>query len=501
MSTDRSSSTSFLRPASTSESYVTRPTAPNEFPAGEIAAPAAEGAVITSLIDAGLIVDTSPRQRADHSRDWWPRLIVKTSRGEVERWPRVIVRPRSTREVSTTLQIASQFDVPVTAQGGRSGVVGGAVPSDGAIALDLTELNDVLAVDPVSGTVRVQAGVFGPDLEGSLAPLGLTVGHFPQSFELATVGGWIACRGAGQYSNRYGKVEDMVRALTVVLASGEVLHLGGRAPREAAGPDLLGLFIGSEGTLGVITEATLLVRSRATYEQRRAFLFESFDDGLEACRRVIQRDAHPAVLRLYDAVESRRHFDLDGCALIVLDEGEPVFVDAALSVIDEECRAAVTLDAELVAHWLARRNDVGALAPLWERGLVVDTIEVAGSWGVLSVLRERVEASLRAQEGMLVVSVHQSHAYLDGACLYFTFVGQPAGDVDAFYHEAWDAAMEEVITLGASPSHHHGIGRTRARHVARALGSAYGVLEELKAVLDPAGLLNPGVLGLRSDRA
>lgn len=481
---------------------MTRPTAPNEFPAGELAAPgAADGAVLEALTRAGLRVDTSPRERAEHSRDWWPRLIVKTSRGEVERWPGVVVRPSSTREVSTALQIASEFDVPVTAQGGRSGVVGGAVPSAGAIGLDLTGLSAVLGVDPVSRTVRVEAGVFGPDLEGALAPFGLTVGHFPQSFELATVGGWIACRGAGQYSNRYGKVEDMVRALTVVLASGEVLHLGGRAPREAAGPDLLSLFIGSEGTLGVITEATLVVRSRATYEERRSFLFGSFDDGLEACRRIIQRDAHPAVLRLYDEVESKRHFDVDGCALIVLDEGERPFVDAAIAVIDDECRTATPLDVELVAHWLQKRNDVSALAPLWERGLVVDTIEVAGSWSVLSSLRERVEASLRAREGMLVVSAHQSHAYVDGACLYFTFVGQPAGDVDAFYQGAWDAAMEEVIALRASPSHHHGIGRARARHVARALGPAYRVLEELKTVLDPAGVLNPGVLGLRSDRA
>jgi alkyldihydroxyacetonephosphate synthase len=394
------------------------------------------------------------------------------------------------------MRLASAHHVPVTAQGGRSGVVGGAVPESGAIALDLTGLNSILGVDEGSNTVRVEAGVFGPDLEDALRSLGLTIGHFPQSFDLATVGGWIACRGAGQYSNRFGKIEDMVRALTVVLANGDVLELGGRAPRQAVGPDLLALFVGSEGTLGIITEATLLARRRAPYEARRAFRFATFNEGLDACRRVLQRGASPAVLRLYDESESKRHFDIEGCALIVLDEGERVFVEAAISVTEDECATAHRLDNELVAHWLERRNDVSALAPLWERGLVVDTIEVAGAWSVLPELYERVSAALRAQEGMFVVSVHQSHAYVDGACLYFTFAGQPDRDVDAFYRAAWDVAMDEVIALGAAISHHHGVGRNRARHVARSLGSSYSLLEGVKSLLDPEGLLNPGVLGL-----
>ena len=379
----------------------------------------------------------------------------------------------------------AQFHVPVTAQGGRSGVVGGAVPEEGAIALDLTGLNKIITVDVVSNTVRVEAGVFGPDLDTALRPLDLTVGHFPQSFDLATVGGWIACRGAGQYSNRYGKIEDMVRALTVVLASGEIVEIGGSAPRRAVGPDLLQLFVGSEGTLGIITEATLVARQRAPFEARRAYRFATFTDGLDACRRLLQRGASPAVLRLYDASESMRHFEVDGCALIILDEGDRALVEATLSIAVDECATAQNLDELLVGRWLERRNDVSALAPLWERGLVVDTIEVAGSWSVLAALYERVSAALRGQEGMLVVSVHQSHAYVDGACLYFTFAGQPEGDVDAFYRAAWDAAMDEVIALGAAISHHHGVGRNRARHVARSLGSSYSLLEERQIAARP----------------
>jgi alkyldihydroxyacetonephosphate synthase len=478
-------------------SFVTRPTAPNEFPDTSFVAPAPiDARLLDALTSAGIDVDITARERAEHSRDWWPRLIGATSRGEVERWPGAVVRPVSSAQVSDALRLASQFHVAVTAQGGRSGVVGGAVPEAGAIALDLTGLNHIVDVDEISSTVRVEAGVFGPDLEAALRPHDLTVGHFPQSFDLATVGGWIACRGAGQYSNRYGKIEDIVRALTVVLANGDIVELGGRAPRQAVGPDLVQLFVGSEGTLGVIAEATLALRRRPSYEARRAFGFATFAQGLNACRRIVQRGSNPAVLRLYDGVESKRNFDVDACVLIVLDEGERPFVDATLNVIFDECTTASSLGDTLVEHWLERRNDVGALAPLWEGGLVVDTIEVSGNWRVLDDLTERVGAALRARAGMLVVSVHQSHAYVDGACLYFTFAGQPDGDVDAFYRGAWDAAMDEVIALGAAISHHHGVGRNRARHVARALGSSYPLLEGIKAVLDPEGTLNPGVLGL-----
>jgi alkyldihydroxyacetonephosphate synthase len=477
-----------------------QPVMPNEFTVLSFDAPASASAeVLSALRASGVAVDVAPLERAEHGRDWWPRLIPATAHGQVEYWPGVVVQAQSTEDVQATLRVATQYGVAVTPQGGRSGVVGGATPTTGAIALDLTGLNQVIELDEHSGTVRVEAGVFGPDLEAALRPRGFTVGHFPQSYDLATVGGWIACRGAGQYSNRYGKIEDMVRGLSVVLANGDLLTLGGHGPKGAVGPDLMQLFVGSEGALGVITEATLLARRVPSAEERAAYLFATFDEGLEACRRTLQRDAHPAVMRLYDETESRRNFDLEGCALVVLDEGDGPLVGATMTVMRDECSGASALDVDVVERWLERRNDVSALAPLWERGLVVDTIEVSGLWTILPVLHERVKAALSSLEGMIVVSVHQSHAYLDGACLYFTFAGQPIGDTTAFYRRAWDLAMDEVITKGASISHHHGIGRNRARFVGRALGDGAGVLESMKDVLDPQHLLNPGVLGLGGD--
>ena len=477
---------------------MTRPTMPNEYPEGSLeeAPPAADPELVGAFVAADIEVDVSQRARAEHGRDWWPITIADVAAGRVPHWPGVVVRPRTTDQVSRALRIASAWGVAVTAQGGRSGVEGGAVAPDGAIALDLTGLNRVLDVDEISGTVRVEAGVFGPDLEAAVRDRGLTVGHFPQSFELSTVGGWLASRGAGQYSNRYGSVEDMVRGLTVVLASGDVVALGGRAPREAVGPDLTQLFVGSEGTLGIITEATLALHRLAPHEQRAAFGFASFADGLEACRRVFQRGARPAVLRLYDEAESTRHFGVSSCALIVLDEGDAALVSSTMGIVVEECRTAARLDDDHVATWLEHRNDVSALAPLWEHGVCVDTIEVAGPWRALESMCRDVTDALRGVEGTVVASVHQSHAYLDGACLYFTFAGRPEGDPTAYYRRAWDVATEAALRGGGTLSHHHGVGRNRARFVRGALASAWPVLEAVKRALDPHGLLNPGALGL-----
>ncbi len=470
---------------------------PNEFPAGSVLegpGPSAP-ALLADLDHAGVDYDVSEVARADHGRDWWPLMIPDVAAGRVAHWPGVVVHPNSSEQVSQVLRIASRHATPVTAQGGRSSVVGGAGALDGAIALDLTGLNQVLDLDEVSGTVSVEAGVFGPELEAYVNERGWTVGHFPQSFDLATVGGWLACRGAGQYSNRYGKVEDMVRALSVVLANGDVVEVGA-GPRQAVGPDLVQLFVGSEGTLGVITRATLVLRRRATYEERAAFSFATFYEGLETCRRVLQRGARPAVLRLYDETESKRIFDVDQCLLVVLDEGDRLLVEAAMKIVGEECRATSALDRSYVDTWLEHRNDVGALASLWEHGIVVDTIEVAGPWARLATMHERVVTALSSLAPTLVTSVHQSHAYLDGACLYFTFAGRPEADPTAYYRLAWDVATRAVLSSGGTLSHHHGVGRNRARFVPEALGSAYPVLCALKEMLDPLCVLNPGVLGV-----
>ena len=479
---------------------MTEPTMPIELPEGELRV-RFEGAplpadVLQALHDSAIPVTVDTSERHDHGRDWWPLTIGWAAHGEVPALPGVVMFPRSTHDVATVLRIAHNAHIPVTPQGGRSGVVGGAIPTTGGIALDLTRLNSVISLDEESMTVTVESGCFGPDLENYLNQRGFTAGHFPQSFELATVGGWLACRGAGQLSNRYGKIEDIVRGLTVVLANGTIIETGNRGPRSAVGPDLTQIFVGSEGTLGVITNATLTIRRLASHRAVAAYSFVTVREGLDACRRIIQRDARPAVLRLYDVPESQRNFKIDRCALVVLDEGEVDFVTTAMKIVEEECASGQREDDAIVHHWLEHRNNVSALTPLWSRDIVVDTIEVAGPWSTLMPIYEAVTAAILAIPSTVTATMHQSHAYQDGACLYFTFAGRPESDLEGYYRSVWDAASHAVIQNGGALSHHHGVGRNRARFVPEALGSGFEVLRHVKESLDPHHILNPGVLGL-----
>jgi alkyldihydroxyacetonephosphate synthase len=326
------------------------------------------------------------------------------------------------------------------------------------------------------------------------------VRHFPQSFDIATVGGWVACRGAGQYSTRYGKIEDLVVGLEVVLADGRVAHTGG-APAGAVGPDLTQLFTGSEGTLGVITRVWLRAHRLPPAERRAAWTFATFADGIEACRTVLRSGATPAVLRLYDAVESARAHGGDGArsTLLVLDEGEPAIVDATMAVVADACAVGEPAGEELVEAWLEHRNDTSALQELTRKGFVVDTMEIAASWSRLVELFDAVRDALMAVPHARAASCHLSHSYRDGACLYFTFAATPpTEEVETTYVALWDAGQRAVLAHGGNLSHHHGVGLNRARFVGEALGDAHDVLVAVKAALDPQGILNPGKLGLPS---
>jgi alkyldihydroxyacetonephosphate synthase len=473
-------------------------------------------------------VSTADEDRVAAGRDWWPLSVVWAVAGTAPALPAAVARPAGAQQVAAVLRQCHDARVPVTVVAGASGVGGGSVPLFGGIALDLTRIEGIVSVDQASLLVDVRAGTFGDWFEATLrADHHLTVGHWPQSVALSTVGGWLACRGAGQFSTRYGKIEDMVVGLEVALADGRLIRTGGTAPRAAAGPDLTQLFVGSEGTLGVITEARLRAHPEPPAESRAAFAFPDFETGLDVCRRILRRGATPAVLRLYDPVESARHFSVDDVAvLIVIDEGDAVLVDAAMTVVDQECRDAPRLDPALAGAWLEHRNELPPLEDLVRGGIVADTIEVAGSWRALPEIYRRALEGISSIEGTIVTSAHQSHSYVDGGCLYFTFAGRPpaiggAGDGDgrgargpnggpggpnggpfaaaeAYYRAAFDAVMAATIGCGGAVSHHHGIGLNRGRYMGAYLGEAFGVLASVKRALDPHGILNPGKLGLPS---
>jgi alkyldihydroxyacetonephosphate synthase len=461
-------------------------------------------ALLERLAATGAAVATDATTRVESSRDWWPLAMTWAGSNAVGAIAGVVVRPDEVDQVSEIVALSNEFRVPITAAGGRSGVCGSSIPLHGGVVLDLCGLSGIRSVDDSSLTVDVLAGTFGDHFEAQLRrDHGLTSGHWPQSMALATVGGWIACRGAGQLSTRYGKIEDMVVGLDVVLADGSLVHTGGNV-RQATGPDLNQLFIGSEGTLGIITGARLQAHPTPAYEQRAAFSFPSFVAGLDACRRVLRRGAHPAVLRLYDAVEADRNYQTgDIAVLLVLDEGDELIVDATMTIVDEECELggveADPIDVGLVEAWLGHRNNVSQLQPLVEGGIVVDTMEVTTPWSAAADAYREAVAAILAVDGTLAASAHLSHSYTGGCCLYFTFAGKVEPDQrDRYYRSAWDAGTRAVLARGGSLSHHHGVGINRARFMAEAVGDGLAVVGAIKDALDPHGILNPGKLGLAS---
>src|SRR3954451_21754542 len=449
----------------------------------------------------GAEVSTSAAEIGEASRDWWPLAMIWALDDQVAARASVVARPANADEVAQVLAVCSGSRVPVTAAAGRSGVCGASVPVFGGVLLDVTALSGIVAVDPTSLLVDVRAGTFGDVFEDDLrAQHGITCGHWPQSMALSTVGGWVACRGAGQMSTRYGKIEDIVEGLDVVLADGTLIHTGG-APRAAVGPDLSHVFLGSEGTLGIVVGARLRAHARPKSEVRAAYAFPSFAIALDTMRRIVQRGATPAVLRLYDAVEANRSYQTgDVHVMLMLDEGDAHITEATRRIVDEECIAASAdvADVAFVEQWLGHRTDVSALEALISRGLVVDTMEIAASWRALPEVYTSTIEAIRNVEHTASASAHQSHSYPDGGCLYFTFAGRPpAEERESYYRAVWDAGQRAVLAAGGALSHHHGVGLNRSRFVADALGAGFGVLQSVKDALDPNGILNPGKFGLR----
>jgi alkyldihydroxyacetonephosphate synthase len=238
-----------------------------------------------------------------------------------------------------------------------------------------------------------------------------------------------------------------------------------------------------------------------THERRATYAFGDFASGIEACRLILRRGATPAVLRLYDKVETQRSHSGDGsqCALLVLDEGDINIVEATMGVVEDECAAALPGSTELVERWLVHRNDTQALQELTRKGYVVDTMEIAAPWSRLDAVHQRAVEALMEVPHARVASCHLSHSYADGACLYFTFAAVPPPErIEDTYVAMWDAGQRAVLAAGGNLSHHHGIGLNRSRFMPAALGPALSVLQSVKDALDPQGILNPGKLGLSS---
>lgn len=464
-----------------------------------------DAALVEKLQGVADEVLTSREDFVVNTRDWWARTMVAETGGKPATIDGLFVRVSTVEQVQAVMRLAHEAKVPVTVSAGRSNVTGAALPLRGGIVLDVCNLNRFVSFDADSQIVEVEAGMFGDIFEEMIQrDFGMTMGHWPSSFGISTVGGWIACRGAGQLSTRYGKIEDMVYGMEVVLADGSLVTVGNYA-RAAIGPDLQQIFIGSEGTLGIIVKARLKLHRLPDYARAIAYGFKSFAIGLEACRRIMQGGANPAALRLYDELESGVQFGLpESNVLLIADEGAQEIVDAVMAISEKVCaELGDKLDGDTIFEkWLDTRYLTGKSAEGFKRspGFVADTLEMTGCWRDLPAIYDEVVAAINAVPGTLAGSAHQSHAYVDGACLYFSL----RGDVDVekraeWYRAAWDAANAVLIKYGAALSHHHGVGLLRAPYMKDALGSAFPLLETVKKALDPDNLLNPGKLGLSLD--
>lgn len=457
---------------------------------------------LTAAIGADQVLTDEATLRAA-SVDRWP-IIAKWAEEELlARRPLAVARPRSTAEVAAVVTVARDHSVAIVPRGGGSGVTGAAVPDTRSIVLDLTGMNAVIDFSEEDAIVSAHAGLLAGDLETWLNARGYTLGHYPQSLALASLGGLVATGSSGTFSSKYGGIEDLVLGMEVVMSDGNVVRHS-VTPRAAVGPQLWRMHIGAEGALGIITEVTLKVF--ATPERRHflGYTFPTVSDGLAAVRSGYRRHLVPAVLRLYDEIEARGLYQRVGLEearplLIVGHEGVSEVVDAVATSFDTVALAhgGKPLGSEIGAAWERHRYDASWL----ERGnagpaSIADAIEISGQWSMLEPLFDEITARLRPLTS--AVMSHFSHFYTSGGSIYFIVAieGTSPADARSRYQAVWNAAMESTLRHGGAISHHHGVGLVRDGWVERYLGDAFTVWSRVKDSLDPQRTLVPGKLGL-----
>ena len=460
-------------------------------------------------------VSTDDAQRLPRARGKsTPDLLAWRLRPDVD-CPDAVVAPRTDDEVLALLEWCGTAGVAVVPFGGGTSVVGGLTPDAGGhravLSVDLVHFDALESLDPVSGEAVLGAGLTGPRAEELLAAQGFSLGHFPQSFPHATIGGYAMTRSSGQSSAGYGRFDEMVRALTVVTPTGVIE--AGRAPSSAAGPDLRHWLIGSEGAFGVCTRVTVRVHPVPEAVRHEAFRFPDFATGVRAVRAVEQQGTGPTVIRLSDETETALNAAVSGgegpddegggCLCVTLFEGSPEHALAR----HEETRSVLldhggtSLGPEPARSWEHGRFAAPPLRDsLLDEGVLVETLETATDWSRLVGLRDTVVAALTGaleESGTLAaVLTHVSHVYPTGASLYFTVVAAQRGDDPiAQWYTAKRAASEAIVAAGATITHHHAVGVDHREFLAEELGGVgVRMLRAVKAELDPHGVCNPGTL-------
>lgn len=453
----------------------------------------------SALPDAAIATDAGTLDSFAH--DAWPVAVVDARRGAHPHRPEAVVRARSEQDVVAVLSAAQRFGVPVTPRGLGSSVTGQALPVRGGIVLDLGLIVGEPVLDEVNRMVTAPAGTRAGDLEAWLNQRGRTLNNAPQSLLRSSIGGWVATRETGQLSSKYGGIEQLLVACTVVLASGERLEVGSR-PRNAVGPDLRQLFLGSEGAFGVVLSVTLRVFADTGFVRTSAYSMPSVGAGLAVLRQLTQAGIRPALARFYDQSETQHAVpgaDPDRCALFLGFDGQPLIANAEAQLCAQTVakHGGNVLAGDPVGAWLGRRFDFSTVEGyLAERGGYAETIEVAHFWSGIEPLYDALRAALLPLADDVLM--HFSHVYDQGVSLYAILLGHDTDDDDAAarLQTLWETAMTVTVEQGGEISHHHGAGLARQRWISESLGSQHQLIGRLKSALDPAGILNPGKLGL-----
>ncbi|CAL9651732.1 FAD-binding oxidoreductase [Streptomyces sp. enrichment culture] len=459
-------------------------------------------------------VRTDPQTRIRHTRGKSTPDLLRIRAGDVTDVPAAVVLPAGHDEVLAVLGACAEHGLAVVPFGGGTSVVGGLAPERRGpfVALDLRRMDGLLALDPVSRTATLQPGLRAPRAEALLAEHGFTLGHFPQSYEWATVGGFAATRSSGQASAGYGRFDEMVLALTLATPRGTLDT--GRAPRSAAGPDLRQLILGSEGAFGVITSVTVRIRPVPRVRVHEGWRFASFEEGTAALRRLAQDGPRPTVLRLSDetetliglarpdAIGSGVREPSAGCTAVAGYEGteeDTAYRRERAAAVLRAC-GGTPLGEEPGRHWAEGRYSAPYLRDaLLDAGAFVETLETATFWsrvpGLYAAVRDALTGTLTGAGTPPLVMCHISHVYENGASLYFTVVSAQGEDAVAHWTRAKHAANEAILAAGGTISHHHGVGTDHRDWYLREAGPlGADALRAVKRRLDPDGVLSPGVL-------
>lgn len=453
-------------------------------------------------------LSTRASDKLAYATDWSWMSQVWLDRGEEPVTPDVIVHPGSAEEISRILKIANVYKLPVVPWGGGSGTQGGALPIYGGILLDVKRLDKIIAIDEKSLTVTAQAGIVGTELEWKLNEHQLTLPHYPASANMATLGGYLAARGSGVISTKYGKAEDLVLSLEAVMPNGDLI----RTPAvrsHASGPGLMNFLVGSEGTLGVITEATMQIEHLPETRLFNAVLFEDLGKALEAGRRIMAARLQPTVLRLYDPASTASlikrvlNMDLQGAYLILGFDGFAEIASAqekrAMAICAE--LGARDLGRESGEHWWNHRYDfyyppLGLSLPK-----LYGTVETVCTFANIEALYQAKKKTIEDgfAEWKVRYIAHFSHWFPWGVMVYDRFIidEPPAEAHEALklHNRIWTTAARTSLAYGGVLNEHHGIGLKLGRLMREQYGAGWDTLETIKQALDPRGIMNPGKLG------